>query len=145
MTTKAIAATVSFLMASLLAQFTPQKAPDRSRDDNAFKDFLGTWKGRCADGKEFVVLILSQTGPDLAGTISLGNFEGADGQCTTVVNPPTPEHAMKVTEVKFRGAVLAFKGRQGAEFEMTVDAPNAKLKFLGTPVENNPWQLRRAQ
>jgi hypothetical protein len=42
---------------------------------------------------------------------------------------------MKLTDVQLRSAVLAFKGRQGVEFEMTIaDADGARLKFLGTPV-----------
>lgn len=47
---------------------------------------------------------------------------------------------------QLRGTVLAFKGSQRAEFEMTlVGTEGARLKFLGTPVEDKPWELKRAK
>jgi len=53
---------------------------------------------------------------------------------------------MKVSDARLRGTVLAFKGSQRVEFEMTlVSAEEARLKFLGTPVEDKPWELKRAK
>ena len=107
--------------------------------------FAGAWKGFCADGKAFVILNLNQAGSDIGGTISLGNFQGGEGQCSRVVDGPSEAHAMKVTDAQLHGAVLAFKGRGGAEFEMTIaGAEGARLKFLGTPVEESPWELKRS-
>ena len=108
--------------------------------------FIGTWKGVCADGKEFVILTLNQNGADIGGTISLANMTGEDGQCAMVVNPPSPEHAMRISDARLEGTVLAFKGSPRAEFEMTVSGPEgARLKFLGTPVEDKPWDLKKAK
>ena len=53
---------------------------------------------------------------------------------------------MKISDAQLRGTVLAFKGSPPAEFEMTVIGPeSAQLKFLGTPVEDKPWELKRAK
>jgi hypothetical protein len=146
MTIKTFAAgfTLPLLIAGLFAQSSPQ--PVQEKDSGAsLKRFVGTWKGFCADGKEFVVLILNQAGSDIGGTISLGKFEGPEGQCTSVVDLPAEAHAMKITDAQLRGGVLAFKGRGGVEFEMTVRSDEgAQLKFLGTPVEENPWVLKKS-
>lgn len=110
------------------------------------KPFAGTWKGVCADGKEFVVLTLNWDGAGLGGTIRLANMQGEDGQCATVVDPPSPEHAMKISDVQLRGKVLGFKGSEHAEFEMSLAGEeSARLKFLGTPVEDKPWELKKAR
>jgi hypothetical protein len=136
---------LSVLMTGLLAQSPPQPVPERDRNGAALKQFVGTWKGFCADGKEFVVLILKRAGTGLGGTVSIGNFEGPEGQCTKVADGPSEEHAMKVTDVQLQSAVLRFKGTRSAEFEMDiVDTQVARLKFLGTPVENNPWELKKS-
>jgi len=133
------------LMTGLLAQSSPQPVPEKDRNGAALKQFVGTWKGFCADGKEFVVLILKRAGTGLGGTVSIGNFEGPEGQCTKVADGPSEEHAMKVTDVQLQGAVLRFKGTRSAEFEMSiVDTQGARLKFLGTPVETNPWELKKS-
>ena len=113
----------------------------------SLKSFVGTWKGTCADGAEFLVLKVSQSGNDMAGTVSIANMNGANGgSCAAVIDPPTEEHAMKIHDAQLRGKVLAFKGAGQTAFEMSVVADNeATLRFLGTPVENNPWKLKRSK
>lgn len=132
------------LIAGLFAQ-SPQRPVPEENSATSLKRFVGTWKGLCADGKEFVVLTLTQAGNEIGGTISLGNFKGDEGQCARVVDPPTPAHAMKVSDAQLRGADLAFKGRGGTAFEMSIAGTGgARLKFLGSPVEDNPWELKKA-
>ena len=110
------------------------------------KSFVGTWKGTCADGAEFLVLKLSQSGNEMAGTVSIANMNGANGRCAGVIDPPTEEHAMKIHDAQLREKALAFKGAGQTAFEMSVvDDDDATLKFLGTPVENNPWKLKRSK
>jgi hypothetical protein len=148
MTAKTFATWFSLCLpiACLFAQSPQQPVPDRNSGGASLARFAGAWKGVCADGKEFVVLTLKEGGSGIGGTISLGNFQGQEGQCASVVNPPSDEHAMQVTDAHLQGAVLAFKGASGSQFEMTVaGADGARLKFLGTPVENNPWDLKRAK
>ena len=60
----------------------------------------------------------------------------------------SPEHAQKITDVKLKDdGSLSFKGAKREdgtynEFEMKLFGGNeAKLKFMGTPVEKNPWHL----
>ena len=103
--------------------------------------FVGTWKGTCADGAEFLVLKLSQSGNEVAGTVSIANMNGGDGQCAAVIDPPTDAHAMKIHDVQLQAKTLAFKGSGRTAFEMSVVSDEeASLKFLGTPVENHPWR-----
>jgi len=112
----------------------------------SLKPFLGLWKGVCADGKDFVIVALTQSDDGaLGGTIRLANMRGGeDGQCATVVDPPSEEHALRVSEGKIIGATLLFRGAKRREFEMTVtDAGKAKLIFTGTASEENPWKLER--
>jgi hypothetical protein len=53
---------------------------------------------------------------------------------------------MKVSAAQLQGAALAFKAGEHAQFEMTITSPDsAKLKFLGTPVEKQPWELKRSK
>jgi hypothetical protein len=112
----------------------------------ALKTFVGTWKGTCADGAEFLVLKLSQSGNEMAGTVSIANMNGANGRCSAVIDPPTEEHAMKIHDAQLREKALAFKGTGQTAFEMSVAGDDeATLKFLGTPVENNPWKLKRTR
>lgn len=134
------------LLMFVLVQPTLQRAQEKGRDNAALKQFAGAWKGVCADGKEFVVLSLHLSRSDIVGTISLANMKGQDGQCDAVVNPPSPDHAMKISDAQLKGNALAFRGSQRAAFEMTVvGTESARLKFVDTPVENNPWQLTRAK
>jgi bleomycin resistance family protein len=112
----------------------------------ALKSFVGTWKGTCADGAEFLVLKLSQSGNEVAGSVSIANMNGANGRCSAVIDPPTEEHAMKIHDAQLREKALAFKGAGQTAFEMSVVGEDeATLKFLGTPVENNPWKLKWTQ
>jgi hypothetical protein len=112
---------------------------------DSFKPFVGTWKGTCADGAGFIVLKLGPSGNEVAGTVSIANMSGPKGQCGAVIDPPTDEHAMKVHDVQLQGKTLAFKGAGQTAFEMNLVGDDAKLKFLGTPVESSPWKLKRAK
>jgi hypothetical protein len=141
-------ADLQFLLATFFAAPLSQMAQERGRDRAPVRvsSFVGTWKGVCADGKEFVILTLNQNGADIGGTVSIANIRGEAGQCATVVNPPSPEHAMKISDAQVQGTVLAFKASQRAEFQMTlVGAESALLKFLGTPLEDKPWELKKAK
>ena len=110
------------------------------------KPFLGTWKGICTDGGEFIILKFGPSGSDLSGTVSIANMGGANGQCATVNDPPTDEHAMKLHDIQLHGKTLAFKGSGQTAFEMSIlSQDEATLKFLGTPVENHPWKLKRVK
>ena len=112
----------------------------------SLKSFVGTWKGTCGDGAEFLVLKLSQSGNEMAGTVSIANMNGANGRCAAVIDPPTEEHAMKIHGSQLREKALTFKGAGQTAFEMSVVGDDeATLKFLGTPAENNPWRLKRTQ
>lgn len=53
---------------------------------------------------------------------------------------------MKIHDVQLREKALAFKGAGQTAFEMSVIGDDAAaLKFLGTPVESNPWKLKRTK
>jgi hypothetical protein len=128
---------------------TPLLSQAERRDTGgSVKRFVGTWKGVCADGKDFVVLTLTQTGgASLEGSIRLANMRGGDdGACATVVDPPSERHALTVTDAKLNGSILTFRGSKRMEFEMSVEAgDNAALKFIGTASEDNPWKLKRTK
>jgi hypothetical protein len=80
----------------------------------------------------------------VAGTASIANMQGGGGQCEEVIDPPADEHAMKIHDAAFHEKTLSFKGSGTTAFEMNLTSDNdAQLKFLGTPVEKNPWKLRR--
>jgi hypothetical protein len=67
---------------------------------------------------------------------------GSNGQCAKVNDPQSPQHTMKIDGAKVEGNIFSFQGSPTARFEMSlVDAQTARLKFLGTPVEDTPWQL----
>ena len=71
---------------------------------------------------------------------------GDDGACVTVVDPPSEKHELTVTDARLGGSTLTFKGSKRMEFEMSVQAAdNARLKFIGTAVEDNPWKLKRTK
>ena len=106
--------------------------------------FAGTWKGICQDGNPFVILSLKVSGRDLVGDISIANMHGDNGQCASVIDPPSPQHAMKISSAKLEGKTLSFDGSPNARFQMSLDGTQtAKLKFLGTPVEDTPWQITK--
>jgi hypothetical protein len=118
----------------------------QSGSSASLKPFVGTWKGTCADGAEFVVLKVTQSGNELASTVSIANMNGANGQCAAVMDPPTEEHAMKIHDIQLREKALAFKAAGQTALEMSVIGDGAAaLKFLGTPVESNPWKLKRTK
>jgi hypothetical protein len=134
------------LFLGVTALFLPPLQVAQSDSSGSLKPFVGTWKGTCADGAEFVVLKLTQSGNEMAGTVSIANMNGANGQCVTVMDPPTEDHAMKIHDAQLRERALAFKGAGQTVFELSVAGDDqATLKFLGTPVENNPWKLKRTK
>lgn len=117
-------------------------------DDAALHRFQGTWKGVCADGKDFVVVILTQIeAGGLGGTVRLANMRGGDdGQCATVVDPPSEKHALAVTDAKLSGSTITFRGGKRTEFAMSLqNGMDAHLRFIGTASEDHPWKLRKAQ
>lgn len=135
-----------FLSVTALLLQPAQPVAQQAGGGASLKPFVGTWKGTCADGAEFVVLKLSQSGNEVAGTVSIANMNGANGKCAAVIDPPTEEHAMKVHDAQPRENALAFKGAGQTAFEMSVVGDDeATLKFLGTPVESNPWKLKRTK
>lgn len=145
MTSKTLA-TVCELFLFATALLPGQLTAQDTNGTNLLKPFLGAWKGICADGQEFVVLKLVQNGTETAATVSIANMGGANGQCATVNDPPTDEHAMQMHDFQLHGKSLAFKGSGQTAFEMSVSSDDeAILKFIGTPVENNPWKLKRVK
>src|SRR5215471_4309610 len=147
MTRKPLPAKLSlFLGVAALLLHPALQVAQQAESSASLKPFVGTWKAICADGAEFVVLKLSQSGNEMAGTVSIANMNGENGQCATVIDPPAGEHAMKIHEAQLREKALAFKGAGQTAFEMSVVGDDeATLKFLGTPVESNPWKLKRTK
>jgi hypothetical protein len=122
-----------------------QLAQERTAQVEDMKPFAGTWKGICEDGSPFILLTLKVSEGSLVGEISLANMKGEDGQCAHVINPPSPEHAKKIGGPKVKNKTLSFSGSSSMQFEMSLDGTlGAKLRLLGTPVENRPWRLRKA-
>jgi len=131
-----------FVTAAILAMLPLTLLVQSGAADQSLTDFAGTWKGICQDGNPFVILTIRVNGGTLAGDISIANMQGGNGQCATVTDPPTAEHAMKIDGAKVQGSIFSFQGSAKARFEMSlVDAQTARLKFLGTPVEDTPWKL----
>jgi hypothetical protein len=132
-----------FVAIALLAAAIPWTLlAQNSAADHPLADFAGTWRGICQDGNPFVILSIKVSGGALAGDISIANMNGGNGQCAEVTDPPSPEHAMKIDGAKVQGNIFSFQGSQKARFEMSlVGTKTARLKFLGTPVEDTPWQL----
>jgi hypothetical protein len=137
-----------FLALSCIARLPSQERPSTGAGSGSLRAFVGTWKGVCADGKDFVILTFTQVeGASLEGIIRLANMRGGDdGACATVADPPSEKHALTVTDAKLSGSTLTFKGSKRMEFEMSVQAgDNARLKFIGTASEDNPWKLKRTK
>ena len=137
-----------FLALSCVALLPSQERPSTGAQVGSPRQFVGTWKGVCADGKDFVILTFTQAeGASLEGTIRLANMRGGDdGSCVTVVDPPSEKHELTVTDARLNGSTLTFKGSKRMEFEMSVQAgDNARLKFIGTASEDNPWKLKRTK
>ena len=119
-------------------------AQNNGADSSA--SFAGTWKGICQDGTPFVILSITVSGKDLVGDISIANMHGENGQCETVTDAPSPQHAMKISGAKLEGSIFRFQGSEKARFEMSLlNAQTATLKFLNTPVEDKPWQLVKSR
>lgn len=136
------------LTVSCALPLAPQGQQGSSTNDGALKAFLGTWKGACGDGKDFVVVTFTQLeGGSLGGSVQLANMRGGDdGQCATVVDPPSDKHALTITDAKLGGSELTFRGAKRMEFAMSLQKGNdARLRFIGTASEDNPWKLKRVQ
>lgn len=141
----AVALTFSFL----------QSQPDKhspSPEVMSLAKFAGTWRGECQDGRTFVVVALKQEGAQMGGTVSIGNMHGDDeGACMLVLAAPVPEHAQNVSDSVVKQNTLSFNGGKRPDgtptrFELTLVGNSvAQLKLLGSPVENHPWQLAKAQ
>jgi hypothetical protein len=137
-----------FLALSCVTLLPSQQRPSTGAGSGSVGPFVGTWKGVCADGKDFVILTFTQVeGASLEGTIRLANMRGGDdGACATVVDPPSEKHALTFTDTKLSGLTITFKGSTRTEFEMSVQtADNARLKFIGTASGDNPWKLERTK
>lgn len=147
MATKSLPTKLLLFLGATALLFHPGLQVGQQADGSvSLKPFVGTWKGTCADGADFIVLKLSQSGNEMAGTVSIANMSGPNGKCAAVIDPPTEEHAMKIHDAQLREKALAFKGAGQTAFEMSaVGDDDATLKFLGTPVENNPWKLKRTK
>jgi hypothetical protein len=147
MNTRTLAPTISLSLGlTFLLLHAALPVAQEAGGGDSFKPFVGTWKGICADGAEFIVLKLGSSGNEMAGTVSIANMSGPKGQCGAVIDPPTDEHAMKIHDAQLQGKTLAFKGAGQTAFEMNIAGDDdARLKFLGTPVESNPWKLKRAK
>lgn len=145
----------AFCTALALTFSFPQSQPDKhspSPEVTSLARFAGTWKGECQDGRTFVVVALRQNGNQFGGTVSIGNMHGDDqGACILVLAPPVPEHAQNVSDAVAKQDTLSFNGGKRPDgmptrFELTlVGTGEAQLKLLGSPVENHPWQLAKAE
>ena len=126
-------------------------AEQNSGAQNFSDKFVGTWEGKCQDGRTFVLLTLKQDANSLNGTVSIGNMHGDDeGACMLVLAPPVPEHAQSIINAKAKQNTLSFDGAKRPDgsytrFELTLtDKGEAQLKLMGSPVESHPWQLAKA-
>ena len=127
------------------------QGPAPTNEDSLAK-FAGTWQGKCQDGRTFVVLNLQSKGDQMAGAISIANMHGDDeGACLLVKDPPTPEHALTISQAVAQNGVLSFRGPQRASgkslgFELKEKGRGqAELKVLDTPVEDHPWTLVKVE
>lgn len=138
--------TLLWLSLLILVFVVPVAAQTASSDGASGSRFVGEWKGTCADGKPFVLLTLRQEEGAITGNVEIANMQGAEGQCESVTDPPSKEHAMAISDAHLTVKVLTFNGPRDTKFEMTTTGANsARLKFLGTPVEDNPWTLERVK
>jgi hypothetical protein len=111
----------------------------------------GDWVGMCRDGRPFVMVSLRPAVGGYGGTISLGNVKivsqpgDAVGVCT-VNDPPSAEHAMKITKAVVAGGMLTFDSEHGQEYEMkTTGGDTAELRFVGTNRDESWFGLRRVK
>lgn len=140
----------AFLLSAATHASRAQSALTEGGD--SLQTFAGTWEGKCQDGATFIVVVLKLNGNQLEGTVSIANMNGNhSGACVSVLAPPLPEHAQKISEAIVKQNTLSFHGskRQNgsfAQFEMKqTDLDKAQLKLLETPVEDHPWQLVKVQ
>lgn len=131
---------------AMLGFFVPRPQCAQEIDGKGTRTaFLGTWKATCQDGNPFALLTIQKKQSELTGTISIGNMNGANGQCVAVLDPPSPDHAMTISDARIQGKTLTFQGSAKAHFEMLLESSiKASLKFFGTPAEASPWQLTKA-
>ena len=122
--------------------------PLRPQVAASFQAFLGSWRAVCADGKDFVIVVLEQNADaSMGGSVQLANMSGGDdGSCAMVIDPPSEKHALKVGDGRLEGGVLQFTGSRKLHFEMSVTgASAARLSVIGTASEERPWELRRSK
>lgn len=131
---------------AMLAVLVPRmQFAQQTGEKDARNAFVGTWEATCQDGNPFAVVTIQKKGNELTGTISIGNMNGANGQCVAVLDPPSPDHAMTIRDARIEGKMLTFEGSAKAHFEMSLkSSSNASLKFFGTPAETSPWQLKKS-
>lgn len=147
--------TISILAFALfpLLSFSPQQSVaqnDASKD--TIQKYTGRWESKCQDGRTFVVVDLRAEGSQVNGTVSIGNMHGDnEGGCMLVTAPPTPEHALKISEAAMHNGTLDFSASQSTatksihfEFKQTAQ-DKANLKLLGTPVEQHPWPMEKVR
>ena len=154
--------TLLFALALVLVFLQPAAAHDTPSQEGSTLDtkkaadslerFVGTWEGRCQDGRTFVVVTLHRNGDQLGGTVSIANMHGDDaGACMLVLAPPIPKYAQEIGEAVAKQNTLSFKGSKRpdgtfARFELKqTDSSQAQLRFLNTPVADHPWQLVKIQ
>ena len=121
-------------------------APVMTAADTKWAPFLGTWRGVCADGSDFVLVTLTPAADGgLAGTVRLANMRGGDdGSCAAIVDPPSDKHALPVSDARISGSTLTFRAARRMEFALGIEsAGRASLRFIGTASEENPWRLVR--
>lgn len=133
--------------------FSPLQSMAQSiASKDTIQKYAGRWESKCQDGRAFVVVDLRADGSRVNGTVSIGNMHGDDeGACMLVTAPPTPEHALKISQSVVHSDILSFAAAQSSDgkllhFEFKETGQNkADLKLLGTPVEQHPWPLERLQ
>jgi hypothetical protein len=63
-----------------------------------------------------------------------------------VNDPPSAEHAMKITNTVLRDGVLTFDSEHGQEYEMKrTGGDSAELRFVGTNRDESWFGLRRVR
>lgn len=111
----------------------------------------GDWVGMCQDGRPFVRVMLTPAVGGYGGTISLGNVKitsqpgATEGRCM-VNDPPSPEHAMKITKAVVAEKMLTFDSDRGQEYEMKLTGGDtATLRFVVTNRDESWFALRRTK
>src|SRR5579864_744076 len=116
-----------FVTAAILAMLPLTLLVQSGAADQSLTDFAGTWRGICQDGNPFVILTIRVNGGILAGDISIANMQGGNGQCATVTDAPTAEHAMKIDGAKCKATFLVSKVQR----RRTSRCHSSTLKRLG--------------